>query len=73
MFRLMLVGVFVGPRANILYEFQLLVFQQIEADEYMDAASHTPVVRFYGITEVSLYQFVFSNVTARMSSILRMY
>lgn len=44
---------FVDSCANLWYDFQLLVFQQIEADEYIDAASHTPVVRFYGITEVS--------------------
>lgn len=30
----------------------LLVFQQIEADEYMDWGSRKPVVRFYGVTEV---------------------
>ncbi|ORZ22880.1 DNA polymerase family B-domain-containing protein [Lobosporangium transversale] len=29
-----------------------IVFQQIEADEYMDSIAHTPVVRFYGITEI---------------------
>ncbi|KAG0298991.1 DNA-directed DNA polymerase delta [Dissophora globulifera] len=29
-----------------------LVFQQIEADEYMDPEKHVPVVRFYGITEI---------------------
>ncbi|KAL1933207.1 hypothetical protein VTP01DRAFT_7297 [Rhizomucor pusillus] len=28
-----------------------LVFQQIEADEYMDWGSRKPVVRFYGVTE----------------------
>ncbi|KAF9438595.1 DNA-directed DNA polymerase delta [Entomortierella beljakovae] len=28
-----------------------IVFQQIEADEYINPATHTPVVRFYGITE----------------------
>lgn len=30
----------------------LLVFQQIEIDEYMDWKVQQPVVRFYGVTTV---------------------
>lgn len=53
-FVLLVVIIAGDPSANMCSVSQPLVFQQIEADEYMDAASHAPVVRFYGITEVSV-------------------
>lgn len=36
-----------------IQHYFLLVFQQIEMDDYMDFKIKRPVVRFYGITMVS--------------------